>query len=117
MRFRVLGDVCAEHDGVQIPLGRRQERRLVGLLLTEVGRAVPTERLADLLWDGEPPVRARSVIQTYVGRLRSVLLPHGVHIQTTSGGYQIDVSGQAADLRRRLTEPPTPTTDSRTLDG
>ena len=98
--FRVLGDVCAEQDGIPVPLGRRQERRLLGLLLTEVGRAVPTERLADLLWDGEPPVRARNVIQTYVGRLRSVLLPFDVHIRTTSGGYRVDVPAEDVDLHR-----------------
>ncbi|HEX5493107.1 MAG TPA: helix-turn-helix domain-containing protein, partial [Mycobacteriales bacterium] len=94
----MLGDVYAEQDGIPVLLGRRQERRLLGLLLIEVGRAVPTERLADLLWDGEPPASARSVIQTYVGRLRSVLSPFDVRIRTISGGYRVDVPAEDVDL-------------------
>ncbi|HEY9475480.1 MAG TPA: hypothetical protein VIS06_16735, partial [Mycobacteriales bacterium] len=70
MQFFLMGSVGARAGSEWVTLGRRQERCLVGLLLLECNRLVPLERLADLLWDGSPPDRARPAIQTYVSRLR-----------------------------------------------
>ena len=56
MEFMLLGQVRAEHHGQPVDLGRRQERCLLGLLLIETGRTISADRLADLLWDGAPPV-------------------------------------------------------------
>ena len=100
MRFQLFGEVRAEHDGVPVDLGRRQERCLLGLLLTEPGRVLPVGRIADLLWEGRPPAGARGAIQTYVGRLRSVLAPHGVRIATVAAGYRVDVPAEDIDLHR-----------------
>jgi DNA-binding SARP family transcriptional activator len=100
VRFSLFGDVRAEHDGASLDLGRRQERCVLGILLLEAGRVVPTERLADLLWDGHPPATARRVLQTYVARLRARLGAHGVKVERASGGYRVAVEPSDVDVHR-----------------
>src|SRR5262245_31645731 len=87
-------------DGEPVELGRRQERCLLGLLLIETGRAISSDRLAELLWDGFPPSRARGVIQTYIARLRRHLAPCGVTIASGSGGYRAEVPAHDIDIHR-----------------
>jgi SARP family transcriptional regulator, regulator of embCAB operon len=91
MEFRLLGPFEAGRAGEPVAVGRRrQERLLLAILLLDAGRAVSTERLTDLLWDGEPPAGARGTVHTYIGRLRTVLSPHGVAIVTRGGGYSVE---------------------------
>jgi len=100
VEFVLFGHVRATHEGQPVELGRRQERCLLGLLLIEAGRAVSPDRLAELLWDGSPPSRARGVVQTYVARLRRQLAPSGVTIASNSGGYCAEVAAEDVDLHR-----------------
>ncbi len=100
MEFRLLGGVEARVDDEVVDLGRRHQRCLLGLLLLEPGRAIPVERLADLLWDGSPPAAARAAIHTYVARLRAGLTRHGVSIVTSRFGYRIDVDPASIDYHR-----------------
>jgi len=98
MEFRLLGPFEARHGGTAVQVGtRRQERLLLGLLLLEVDRVYTVERLADLMWNGAPPASARGAIQTYVGRLRRTLAPHGIEIQTAGDGYRIRPGAFAVD--------------------
>jgi DNA-binding SARP family transcriptional activator/tetratricopeptide (TPR) repeat protein len=103
MEFRLLGPVDALIDGKQVDLGRRQERRLLGLLLLETGRVVGIDRLVSLLWEGEAPSGARATVHTYVARLRGRLSPHGVRLITRGEGYLADVPDQAVDAHRFAT--------------
>ena len=100
MDFYLLGPFDARVEGRRIAMGRRQERRLLGLLLLEPGRVVPLHRLLDLLWDGEPPARARAAVHTYVARLRSRLAPHGVALVTQGEGYVAEVAPERVDAHR-----------------
>ena len=100
MEFRLLGPVTAIHAGKPLELGRRQERRLLGLLLLEAGRVVPAERLRHLLWGDQPPATARGTLHTYVARLRGRLSPHGVALTSVGEGYTIDVDRLAVDVHR-----------------
>ncbi|HEV7707092.1 MAG TPA: BTAD domain-containing putative transcriptional regulator [Asanoa sp.] len=98
--FLVLGSVEARSDGQPVPLGRRHQRRLLGLLLLEAPRPIPTERLLDLVWDGDAPPSARAVLHTHISRLRSVLRPHGVGLLAHSDGYLVDVEPGHVDAHR-----------------
>ncbi|MDG4804331.1 BTAD domain-containing putative transcriptional regulator [Micromonospora sp. WMMD980] len=99
MDFRLLGPFEARHEGRTVEVGsRRQERCLLGLLLLDPGRVVPTDRLVDLLWNGRPPATARGTVQTYIGRLRAALHPYGVRIDTGGEGYRVDVTGHRVDV-------------------
>ncbi|MFK3733310.1 BTAD domain-containing putative transcriptional regulator [Streptomyces sp. NPDC088090] len=103
MDFALLGPFEARHEGRPVPLGiRRQERCLLALLLLEAGRAVPTARLAGLLWDGAPPPAARATLHTYVGRLRAALRPYGVTVSTRHDGYAVETDGHTVDVREFL---------------
>jgi DNA-binding SARP family transcriptional activator len=66
----------------------------LAILLLEQGRAVSAARLADVLWEGAPPDRARRTIHSHVARLRAELAhgdarSHGIDLTTTGGGYRI----------------------------
>src|SRR5947207_6609567 len=100
MEFSLLGGVEAYHAGVRVELGRRHERRLLALLLLEPGRIVATDRLLDLMWDGDPPPTARATLHTYVSRLRKRLAPYAVELHQRSAGYLIDVDPGQVDLHR-----------------
>jgi DNA-binding SARP family transcriptional activator/predicted RNA-binding Zn ribbon-like protein len=98
MEFLLLGPFEAHDGGCPVAIGnRRQERCLLAILLLHADRLVTTERLMDLVWDGEPPATARGTIQTYVGRIRRALAPHGVEIIGYRDGYRLDLDGHTAD--------------------
>jgi hypothetical protein len=73
VQFRILGPVEIETDGGVVSLPRRRERCLLGVLLLEANRVVSVDRLAELLWDDEPPKRVRGAVQGHVSRLRAAL--------------------------------------------
>ncbi len=100
MEFRLLGPVAAINGGMQLELGRRQERRLLGILLLDAGRAVPGDRLRQLLWGDQPPATARATLHTYVARLRGRLSSHGVVLTTVGEGYAIEVDRLTVDVHR-----------------
>ena len=50
VRFRLLGPLDAERDGVTLELGARKQRAVLALLLLDANRIVSTERLIDGLW-------------------------------------------------------------------
>ncbi|MEV6105996.1 BTAD domain-containing putative transcriptional regulator [Streptomyces sp. NPDC051940] len=95
MEFRLLGPFGAVQGGREVPVSRRrQERLLLAVLLLDAGRAVPSEWLAELLWDG---AGSRGTLHTYVGRLRAALKPYGVRITTRSDGYAAEPGGYRTD--------------------
>ncbi|OCC10733.1 BTAD domain-containing putative transcriptional regulator [Streptomyces sp. PTY087I2] len=100
MEFQLLGPFAALHRGRPVLAGlRRQERCLLAVLALEAGRAVPTGRLIDLLWNGEAPAGARAAVHTYIGRLRAALGPDGVHVETRNDGYLLRPDGHLIDTR------------------
>ncbi len=100
MDFHVLGPLVAYTGGVQVELGRRQERRLLGLLLLEAGSPITIDRLVDLLWETNAPERARAALHTHVARLRARLAPHGAGLQTVGAAYRLDTPRESVDANR-----------------
>jgi predicted ATPase/DNA-binding SARP family transcriptional activator len=98
IEFRVLGAVEAFRDGAPVPLGGPRQRALLALLLIEPRRRIASERLADELWQGNPPSGA-ATLQSYVSRLRSALA-EDVTIASVAGGYTIDVEPERVDAKR-----------------
>ncbi|WP_412543105.1 BTAD domain-containing putative transcriptional regulator [Longispora sp. K20-0274] len=100
MGFDLLGPVRFEYDGQVMVVRRRQERCGLCLLLLEAGRAVPVERLLELLWDGRAPASSRATVHTYIARLRRMIAPTGLRLETKGAAYLLDVDRRAVDVHR-----------------
>jgi DNA-binding SARP family transcriptional activator len=100
LRFRVLGPVEAEIDGVPLPIQRPRQRAILGYLLLNRNMYVSSDRLVDALWDGDGPSTARSQVQTELSRLRRLIRSCGVPDPVTTGpiGYTIPVDSDQLDL-------------------
>src|SRR3954451_1599839 len=100
----LLGPIEVTVDGQPIPpsaLAGRQ-RQILQILALEAGSAVPKDRLADLLWDGEPPTSYVGTLESYVCVLRRTLgLASGRSslLATTAKGYVLDTDAVRVDLR------------------
>ncbi len=75
MLIGVLGSTTAADAHGPVTVGGPKQRALLAALALHAGRAVPVDRLADLVWDGAPPPGGASTLQTYVAGLRRVLEP------------------------------------------
>src|SRR5688572_30902107 len=73
VRFGVLGALDVRRDDAPVVVGSLSQRRLLSALLVHVGEVVSTDRLADIVWSGEPPPSAGASLQVYVSRLRLLL--------------------------------------------
>lgn len=99
MQFRVLGPLEVDDEGKPLDLGTPHQRRLLGLLLLHAGDTVTYDRLAEDLWDGEPPPTARHTLQSYVHRLRRALGAEAVRLQTRPLGYLLKVAAGELDAQ------------------
>ena len=70
MELRLLGAVEVWNNGRQVSLGGSKPRTLLAALLLDAGRVVTVERLVEAIWEDDPPLTARGVLQTYVASLR-----------------------------------------------
>ncbi|MEV4507715.1 BTAD domain-containing putative transcriptional regulator [Dactylosporangium sp. NPDC049525] len=100
MRFRLLGPFVIDTSAGPVVLRRRRERCLLAVLLLHNHVPVPVERLAYLLWDGEPVPTARQQLHSHVSRVRAALRDAAALLSSTGTSYQIDVDDDAIDARR-----------------
>jgi predicted ATPase/DNA-binding SARP family transcriptional activator len=100
VEFRVLGPLDVLFGDRTADLGTPRQKALLGLLLLRAGTVVSCERLADDLWDGDPPETARHTVQSYAHRLRRALGPEAWRLQTRAPGYQVKVSAEELDSQR-----------------
>jgi DNA-binding SARP family transcriptional activator len=91
MEFRILGPLEVMADTQLIDTGSPRERIILSILLLDMGRVVPVERLIDAVWDDAPPRTARTQIQICVSSLRRRFLPvsRSPTIVTRHPGYAI----------------------------
>jgi DNA-binding SARP family transcriptional activator/DNA polymerase III delta prime subunit len=101
--FRILGPLVVVSSGTELRIATRRMRALMVLLLMGPGRAVPTERLIDQLWDGSAPPQAAVTLRSYISNLRQALGGQeglGGVLVTRAEGYAIDVSPERVDAFR-----------------
>jgi DNA-binding SARP family transcriptional activator len=75
--IRLFGPLTVEVEGRVLgprDLGGTRPKRVLEILLSARGHAVPTDRLAELLWGHELPQSPSGSIQTFVSVLRRVLV-------------------------------------------
>ncbi len=95
--IRVLGSLGVEIDGKAVVVASATQRRLLAVLLAQPDVVVSVDRLADAVWDGNPPASARASLQTYLYRLRSAIGDEV--IVTKPPGYLLDSSTFSCDAQ------------------
>ncbi|WP_405937668.1 tetratricopeptide repeat protein [Streptomyces sp. NBC_00726] len=105
MEFRLLGTVCVDTLTGPLPLGPAKRRSLLAALLLHANTPVSMARLTDCLWDDEPPLHARTVIQGHVSRLRALLVgadaqAYGVELATLGDAYVLRAPETLLDSQR-----------------
>ncbi|MGM1058267.1 BTAD domain-containing putative transcriptional regulator [Saccharothrix sp. Mg75] len=101
VELRLLGEVAVHVDGRPVDLGPARQRCVWAALAVDVNRVVPVERLSERVWGGNPPLRARAILTTYLSRLRQALPEDdAVSLARRSGGYLLQADESAVDLCR-----------------
>lgn len=98
MRFRILGPITAERDGVQVSIARPRRRAVLAYLLLSANRPISTEDLIEAMWGGAPPSTARRQVHADISAIRSALRQRADLIRTFPFGYQITVADDELDL-------------------
>jgi len=97
----VLGAFEASVAGAPVRLERRQQRLLLALLALNANVSLPADRIAELLWDDEPPPTARNHVQVLVSASRKAVRAAGEQatvIGTSAFGYRLDAPPAEVDL-------------------
>jgi len=95
VRFRVLGSLEVEVDGVAAELGGTRQRTVLAVLLMHANEPVATDRLVSESWGEDAPASATKTAQVYVSRLRGTL--GNDTLSATPGGYLLGVAPGALD--------------------
>src|SRR6516225_12291060 len=75
--IRLFGPLAIEDGGRTIGprgLGGARPKQVLEILLAARGHRVPTDRLSELLWQGQPPRNAVGSLHTLVSALRRHLV-------------------------------------------
>ena len=110
MDFHILGPIEVVDGGAGLPLGGRNQRAVLALLLLNVDEVVPTDRMIEAVWGEQPPRTALTSLQNSVSQLRKLLGPE--RIVTKAPGYALRLQEDRIDVDRvrKLAD------DSRTAD-
>lgn len=105
MEFRLLGTVGIDTESGGLALGPPKRCSLLAALLLLPNRPVLLTALGKALWEGEPPARARSVVQGHVSQLRALIAEaggaaHGVDLITHTGAYELRTPPVKVDSAR-----------------
>lgn len=97
----VLGPLRVTVDGDAVRLGP-QLAGLLSVLVLEVGRCVPANRLVQLLWGADAPPGASATLRSHVSHLRRALAGAGRDqvVAKVSGGYRLDLAPDELDRYR-----------------
>src|SRR3984893_14175360 len=98
--YGLLGPVEVRVDGQAVPLPGVRQRLVLTMLLVDVNRVVPADRLIDELWEAALPADPRGALRTQVSRLRRALGPAGGDLATGEGGYRLIVQRSRLDAAR-----------------
>ena len=99
MWIGLLGSLQVRVDGAAMAVPAARQRALLAVLAVRARELVPTDELAEIVWDGMPPDRAAATIRNYVKRLRFRLGSAGRQIVTCRPGYRLEVAEDELDLR------------------
>jgi DNA-binding SARP family transcriptional activator len=94
----VLGQLDVSVDGRPVALTTGKLRTLLVVLAMSAGRNVSVERLTEAVWSDGLPGNSRRSVQTYVGRLRTLLGEKW--IETQASGFVLGADPDDVDALR-----------------
>ena len=104
LRLQVLGPLVAWRDGAGVPLGGPGRRAVLGLMALTPDSLLHRAAIIDVLWPGNPPANAVSLVQAHVSRLRKALDPgppareDGPALLSAGASYRLRVGPGELDL-------------------
>lgn len=105
IEIRLIGDTEVRRGSAVLSgrdFGGVKPRRLLEVLALHLGVTVSKHRLADLLWEDQPPVSWTTTLEGYVSLLRGRLEPglpaRASVIRTVNGGYTLDSDRVRVDV-------------------
>jgi DNA-binding SARP family transcriptional activator len=99
VKFRLLGRLEVDADGVDLTPVRPQQRALLALLLLRAGEVVANDDLVDALWGPRPPEAAQKAVHGHISALRKRL--GAERIETRPPGYRLRLArGDEVDAHR-----------------
>ena len=102
IEFRAFGGLSVTNDASDMAIGGRRQRRLLTMLLIHRNTVVSSDRLADIVFDGEPTPGAGTTLRSYIARIRKVVEVDGssVNVVTKAPGYMLTVPAESFDIAR-----------------
>lgn len=101
VKFHALGSVSITDDDRELAVGGPRQRRLLAVLLVHRNSVVSTDRLAEVVFAGEPTPAASTTLRSYVARVRRVIDgADGSEVVTQAPGYRLQLPDDAFDVAR-----------------
>ncbi|SFP83021.1 AfsR/SARP family transcriptional regulator [Amycolatopsis rubida] len=103
MEFAVLGSLAVTEGGRTLTPSAPKVRQVLSLLLLRHNQLISTEDFINELWGYNPPSSAHSTLQTYIYKLRKLLVGNDVPgeddlLLTRKHGYEIAIEPETLDL-------------------
>lgn len=98
LQVGLLGPLRVLVDGTEVEVPGPRRRVVLVLLALAAGRTVRMDDLVDALWPSDPPASARATVHTHVSRLRAHLGPAAGRLETTPGGYRLELDDAGSDV-------------------
>jgi DNA-binding SARP family transcriptional activator len=86
-------------DAAAVHVGGARRRAVLAALAVRLNHVVSIDRLADIVWDGEPPRQATPALQGHVAALRR-LLPKDLVLETHDSSYRLAGEPDLIDCHR-----------------
>ena len=100
IRFHALGGLSVTDEGDELRIGGPRQRRLLAMLLIHRDTVVSVDRLADVVFEGEPTAAASTTLRSYVARTRRLV--DGAHsgpvVLTQAPGYLLKAPPDSFDV-------------------
>jgi DNA-binding SARP family transcriptional activator len=97
MRIRLLGPVDVVADGASFPVNGLRRKAVLAVLALHYGEIVSNDRIADVVWAGDPPATWLNTVQRHVSYLRQVLGRRDA-IVARPPGYWLDTVHAETDV-------------------
>jgi len=97
--IRALGALGVQRDGEEVPVGGPRQRRLLAALLLHRNEVVSADRLADIVFAGEPTPGAATTMRSYIARIRRAVDDPDApsRVLTQAPGYRLVVGPEDFD--------------------